>query len=152
MSKHRHVVLTDEQRDHLNGLMRRGVVKARTVTRARILLLADRSQGHKNTDAEIAASLLCSASSVFDVRHRYLDKGMDAALYESFRPGAKPKITGEVEAQLVALACSDPPEGRSRWTLRLLADQLVELGLVESISHVAVGERLKKRTQTLAGR
>jgi hypothetical protein len=70
-------------------------------------------------------------------------------LYEKPRPGAKPKIDGEVEAHLVALACSAPPEGYDRWTLRLLADRLVSLEIIDSISHVAVGEVLKKMNLSL---
>jgi len=76
---------------------------------------------------------------------------LDAALYEKPRPGASPKITGDIEAKLVTLACSDPPLGRSRWTLRLLADTMVELGYIDSISNVAVYQRLKK-TNSSPGR
>jgi hypothetical protein len=77
------------------------------------------------------------------VRRRFLSGGLQAALYDKGRPGAPPKFTGEVEARLTMLACSEPPEGAARWTLRLLADKMVELGYVESISHVTVGELLK---------
>jgi Homeodomain-like domain len=75
---------------------------------------------------------------------------MEAALYDKPRPGRVPKITGDIEAKLTVLACSDPPEGHSRWTLQLLADKLVELNLVESISAVAIHKRLKKLSETLA--
>ena len=71
-------------------------------------------------------------------------RGLESALYDKPRPGQKPKITGDIEAQLVVLVCSDAPEGHDRWTLRLLAERLVALTELESISHVAVGERLKK--------
>jgi hypothetical protein len=81
---------------------------------------------------------------VSNVKRRYFVDGLPDALYDKPRPGAKPKVDGEVEAHLIALACSDPPEGYTRWTLRLLADQLVALEVVESISHVTVGEVLKK--------
>jgi len=77
--------------------------------------------------------------------------GVPAALYDKGWPGAPPRFTGEVQAQLTMLACSDPPEGAARWTLRLLADKMVELGYVDSISHVTVGEILKKRAQALTG-
>ena len=156
MSKHRNIVLSSEQHQQLDNLIRSGDAKARTLTRARILLLSDRGEngtGRNYTGEEIATALLCSRGTVQQVKHRFLDEGLEAALHEKPRPGAslRPKITGEVEAKLIALACSPPPEGRKAWTLQMLADQLVELKLVESISDVAVMNRLKKRSKTLAG-
>ena len=144
MSKHRTLFLTDEQQEHLDHLISRGSAPARTQTRARILLLSDRSQGHKRPDKEHAEPLRVSPATVVRTRKAFLDEGMDAALYDKPRPGALPKITGDVEAQLVTLACSDAPQGRARWTLRLLADKMVELGYLQSISNVAIGQRLKK--------
>jgi transposase len=149
MSKHRHVVLADAERQQLESLIRSGSEKARTLTRARVLLLSDRSEaggGHKRTADEVAAALLCSRGTVQNVRQRYLDEGLASALAEKPRPGAslRPKITGEVEAKLIELACSKAPDGRKSWTLQLLADKLVELNLVESISDVAVMNRLKQ--------
>jgi hypothetical protein len=88
---------------------------------------------------------------VGQVCRRFAQEGLEAALSEKPRPGQAPKITGEVEARLVALVCSEPPTDRTRWTLKLLAEKLVELELVDSISEVAVYKRLKKRTQTLEG-
>lgn len=128
----------DEQRQQLNNLFRSGSGKARKLTRARILLLADKSASAGNerrTDQQIADILLCSKGTVQNVRHRFLDDGLEAALNEKPRPGAsvRPKITGEVEAHLIAAACSAPPDGHARWTLTLLADRMVELGLVESL-------------------
>jgi transposase len=87
---------------------------------------------------------LCSTSTVRNIRRRFVAGGLPAALNDKGWPGATPKFTGEVEAQLTMLACSDPPEGAARWTLRLLADQMIELGYVEYISHVTVRELLKK--------
>lgn len=144
MGKHTHVELTTEQRTELEQLIRSGSLSARTNTRARILLLSDRSQGQKRTDQEVADAVLCSKGTVRNVRQRFLEGGLPAALYDKERPGARPKVTGEVEAKLTMLACSDPPEGAARWTLRLLADKMVELGYVDSISHVTVWEVLKK--------
>jgi hypothetical protein len=144
MSKHTHIELTSEQRTELEQRIRTGSAPARTHTRARILLLSDRSQGQKRTDQEVADAVLCSKSTVIHVRRRFLAGGLQAALYDKGWPGAPPKFTGEVEAKLTMLACSDPPEGAARWTLRLLADKMVELGYVDSISHVTVGELLKK--------
>ena len=144
MSKALTVSLTTEQREQLHRLIHAGHAPARTQTRARILLLADRSQGARRTDAQVAGAALCSPSTVGNTRRRFVRNGLSAALEEKPRPGKAPKITGDIEAHLVTLACSDPPEGEARWTLRLLAGRLVELGLLDSLSHVAVGERLKK--------
>ena len=145
MSKHLSIALTDDQRTTLNTLIRSGSAPARTHTRARILLLLDRNQAAPWTDEAIAQALRCHRNTVGTVRRRFVAAGLPAALYHKLLPPRAPrKITGEVEAQLIALACSAPPEGQQRWTLRLLADRLVTLGLVDSISHVAVGARLKK--------
>jgi hypothetical protein len=83
------------------------------------------------------------------MKKRYFTGGVNGALFEKPRPGAKPKIDGEVEAHLIALTCSDPPEGYERWTLRLLADRLVTMEVIDSISHVAVGDALKKMNLSL---
>jgi hypothetical protein len=144
MSEHVVVRLTAEERSQLEALTRTGSAPARVQTRARILLLADRSQGQARPVREVSAALLCSPTTVVTVRRQFAQGGLGAALYEEARPGAMPKITGDVEAQTTLLAYSDPPEGQARWTVRLLAERVVELGYVESISHVAVWERLKK--------
>ena len=151
MGKHTNVDLSQEQRTELEQLLRSGTVPARTNTRARILLLSDRSQGQKRTDLEVAAAVCCSHKTVGNVRRRFLEGGMTMALYDRPRPGAKPKFTGETEAQLTLLACSDPPEGAARWTLRLLANRMIELGYVDYISHVTVREMLKKTNSSLGG-
>ena len=144
MSQHLHVYLSDQQRQHLESLIRKGNTPARTQTRARILLLSDRSQGRRRTRQAVAqASLTCSVT-VGRGGRAFVLQGVEAALYDKPRPGAAPKITGDIEAQLVTLACSDPPAGRGRWTLRLLAGKMVELGYLDSISNQAVGQRLKK--------
>ena len=135
-----------EQRQELEKLINSGHAPARSQSRARILLLLDRSQGQRRRDKEVAEAVMCSQSRVVDIRQRFVEEGLESALYDKPRPGQKPKITGDIEAQLVMLACSQAPEGHSRWTLRLLADRLVELSELESISHVAIGERLKKTT------
>lgn len=144
MTKHTRVELTDEQRAELEGLLHKGHLSARTNTRARILLLSDRNQGQKRTDKEVAEAVMCSQRTVANVRRRFLAGGLQSALHDKERPGRVGKLTGEVEAKLTMLACSQPPEGAARWTLRLLADKMVELGYVDSISHVSVHERLKK--------
>ncbi len=150
MSKPVTVSLTDDQRTSLRGLTGSGSSPARVQTRARILLLADRSQGHRRTDADIAAALLVSKPTIGKTRRRFAlaeaqgKDGLEAALSERPRPGQTPKVTGDIEAHLVTLCCSDPPEGAARWTLRLLADRIVAAGHLESLSHVTVGARLKK--------
>ena len=138
-----HVHLSKENRQELETLIHSGESSARTQTRVRILLLTDENQKKKRGTQEIASALLCSMPTVTNIRKKFSEGGVENALYDKPRPGAVPKITGEIEAQLTLLACSAPPEGRARWTLQLLADKLVELKLVDSISDVAVMHRLK---------
>jgi transposase len=144
-----HIHLSKEDRQELESLIRSGESSARTQTRARILLLTDESQKKKKGTEEIASVLMCSLPTITNIRKKFVEGGLEKALYDKPRPGAIPKITGEIEAQLTMLACSAPPEGRSRWTLQLLADKLVELKLVDSISDVAVMKRLKKMNLSL---
>jgi len=151
MSTRSAVQLSEKERSHLKGLLRRGAAPARVQTRARVLLFTDRSLGQHRTHEQVAEAVLTSVSTAKRTRWRFLREGLEAALAEKPRPGRPPKITGEIEAQLTVLACSQPPEGHAHWTLRLLAGRLVELGYLESISHVAVGNRLKK-TRSSPGR
>jgi len=144
MGKHLTIKLTETQRAELEQLIHAGNAPARKQTRVRILLLSDRSRGQKRTDQEVADAVLCSTSTVRNIRRRFVAGGLPAALDDKGWPGAAPKFTGEIEAQLTALACSDPPEGAARWSLRLLADRMIELGYVNYISHVTVRELLKK--------
>jgi transposase len=144
MSKHVQVHLTDKQRADLESLIRSGSALARVQSKARILLLCDRSQAEQRSDGDIAQALLISKGTIVKTRRRFVEEGLEAALQDRPRPGRPPKITGDIEAYLTVLACSEAPDGRRRWTLRLLADQMVALGLVDSISHVALHKRLKK--------
>src|SRR5208337_758436 len=144
-----YIHLSKDDRQELETLIRSGESSARTQTRARILLLTDENQKQKKRAEEIASVLMCSLPTITNIRRKFVEGGLAIALYDQARPGAIPKITGEVEAQLTMLACSAPPEGRSRWTLQLLADKLVELKLVDSISDVAVMHRLKKMNLSL---
>ncbi len=143
-SKHIRICLTDTERTQLETLITRGNAPARTQTRARILLLSDRNVGAPKTEAAIASALLCNKNTVGNIRRRCAEAGVDAALVDKPRPGAVPKLDGAAEAKITLLACSTPPLGKARWTLRLLASQAIELGYVDSISHVTIGERLKK--------
>lgn len=145
MTKHTLLTLLPEQRQQLESVVRTGQCAARQQTRARILLLLDRSQGQKRTDDAVAEILGCHSNTVGAIRRRFLKEGLEAVLTDKpMGPTAPRKMTGELEARLTLLACSEPPEGRSQWTLRLLADTVVELGYSESLSHVTVGETLKK--------
>jgi len=145
----KHIYLKDKERVELEQLIRSGTNSARVIGRARTLLLLDRSQGENRAIQEVAKAAMASRRTVLNIKRRYFEGGTKGALYDKPRPGAKRKIDGEVEARLIALACSDPPQGRERWTLRLLADELVALEVVESISHVTVREVLKKTNSSL---
>jgi transposase len=134
------VRLKEDEREELSQYLRRGKSSARSLTRARILLLADEGR----PDEDIAEALKVSKSTANRIRKRYCEVGLEFALHEKSRSGAPSKIDGRLEAQLTLLACSEPPDGRSKWTLRLLADKLIELEAVDSISHMSVQRLLKK--------
>jgi transposase len=141
--KKKYVVdLSREERERLEGLTSKGRSAARKIRRGRILLLAD--EGLK--DKEIAEALNAAVSTVERVRKRFVEEGLEAALSERPRIGGalQRKLDGKGEAYLVALACSEAPEGRNRWTMQLLADRLIEVGLVEEISDETVRRALKK--------
>ena len=134
------VELSEEQRGDLQSLVRKGKSSARRITRARILLLA----AENRSDDEVAAALHTSRSTVERIRRRFVEQGLEAALSERPRPGAVPKLDERGQATLIALACSDPPQGRASWTMQLLADALVVRRVVPSISDEAVRRTLKK--------
>jgi transposase len=140
MNKQFHVQLSDEERRELKRLVESGRKLARKITRARILLLAD--AGKK--DREIAEALLVCVQTVHKVRKRFFNEKSINSLEEKPRSGKPSKLDGLTVAHITALACSDPPEGRKRWTLRLLADRAVELELVDTISHEGLRKLLKK--------
>jgi hypothetical protein len=146
MTKYR-VALTTEERAGLERLVAVGKAAARKLTHARILLLADTCD-QERADAEIAAVIGVGLATISRVRQRFVTQGFAAALDHRPQPPRpdKVKIRGDVEQQLIHLACSDPPQGRCRWTLCLLADQLVALGLVASVSPETVRQALKKTT------
>jgi transposase len=138
------VRLTDSERQLLEGLLAGKRVAAIKVLRARMLLKAD-ADGPGWSDPEIADAFHVGSSTVHRLRQRLVEEGLEAAL--SRRPSCQQrvkKIDGAKEAHLIALACSSPPEGRARWTLQLLADKVVELQLVDSISAETVRTTLKK--------
>jgi len=134
------VRLETDEREQLLTMTRKGRIGARKMKRAQILLKAD--EGWK--DADIIQALNASRSTVERARKRFVEGGLDKALNEDPRPGQRIKLEGSAEAYLIALACSDAPGGRDHWPLRLLADKLVELGVVESISYETVRQTMKK--------
>lgn len=148
MKKKYPVILTDAQREQLKSLIAAGTAPARKLTHARILLKADQSpQGPGWVDQKIAEALESSQPTVARVRKHYFEEGLQAALNR--RPPNRVyqrKLDGEQEARLIALACSAPPQGQARWSLRLLADKLVELEIVEGVSYQTVRRMLKKTT------
>jgi transposase len=143
------VELTQDERQHLYKLISAGSASARMLNRARILLKADQGkhadEGEPLLDREIAPMLETSTATVQRVRERFCSQGLDAALERSAPDRLYERsFDGRAEARLIALACSEAPEGRTRWSMRLLADKAVEMGIVESVSHETVRKTLKK--------
>ena len=141
------VTLDAEERQHLLDLIAAGQAAARKLAHARILLKADAADGGPAwPDHQIADALELSTDTVERVRQRFVEQGLDAALERKprDRPAREIKLDGHAEARLIALACSAPPEGRAVWTMQLLADKLVELEVVDSISDETVRLALKK--------
>jgi transposase len=132
--------LTPSDRETLEEMTRKGTLKARQFKRAMILLKADEGL----SDPQIMAALNVSRPCVERIRKRFVSDGIERALNEDPRPGQKRKLDGRAEATLIATACSQAPEGHERWTLRLLAGKLVQLGVVDTISHETVRRTLKK--------
>jgi transposase len=140
------VTLEPDERGELEKLISRGKGAARRLAHARILLHADQGEGRPGRiDAEIAEAVGVSVATIERVRQRFVEEGLETAL--SPRPPCRlylRKLDGEAEARLIALACSPPPEGRARWTLRMLADRMVVLGHIEAVSHETVRMTLKE--------
>jgi transposase len=124
----------------LKSIISKGEEKARKITRCRILLLCNENKNK----ATIASMLSINPNTISNTCRRYIDEGLDSAINEKPRPGAPTLFDGKLRAKITALACSTPPEGYSKWSLRLLSDKAVELDLVDSISHTDVGRILKK--------
>jgi len=141
------VTLSDEEREHLLTLIRVGKRSASQLLKARILLKADTSPcGGGCSDCEIALALETSTDTVARTRRRLVEEGFDAVLTRKHSPNsARPRIfDGAAEAKLIALACSEPPKGRARWTLQLLEEKVVELNIVPAASDNTIGRVLKK--------
>jgi hypothetical protein len=140
------VTLTDEEREELTQLVSKGKTNARKITRARILLLADENQEQPGwIDARIAEALGISSRTVERIRQTCVEAGIEAALNHKRPKRTRSKVLdGEAEARLVQLACSEPPDGHEGWTMQMLADKLIELEIVETISDETVRTTLKK--------
>lgn len=132
--------LSDEEQHELLEITRKGKIKARKMKRAMILLKADEGL----SDPQIMTAISVSRPTVERIRKRFVEGGLERALNEDARPGQKRKLDGRGEAQLIAVACSQAPDGHDHWTLRLLADKLVQLEVVENISYETVRRTLKK--------
>lgn len=145
MEKLYRIELTSEQRKSLRKIVRIGRNKAKVITHAHILLKSDEGK----TDKEIAELLYIGEETVRRVRQRYCHDGLELALHGKPYPKGESSLTDEQEAYLIALACSDPPEGRSRWTLELLTERMMSDQVVESISREKVRLTLKKTNSSL---
>lgn len=152
MNKKYIVRLTKEERESLRALVRKGTAAAYRIRHANILCKAD-ADGPAWADERVAEAFACHPRTVENVRRRFVREGLDAALERRKRehPPRERILDGRKEARLIALACSKPPKGRARWTLDLLADRLVELNVVESISYQTVRRTLKKTSCGLTG-
>jgi transposase len=158
MRKVYRVELSQEDREQLKDLVRRGKLEkgkrpsALKLTRARLLLKADQAEGGPAyTDAAIAEALDVSPKTVFNIRQKWVELGLEQTLER--RPqkthSRQPKLDGKAEAKLIACSCGPAPEGRSKWTLQLLSDKVVELGLADSICRETVRQTLKKTSSSL---
>jgi hypothetical protein len=151
MEKRYRVTLTILERHDLQKLVSTGKGAARKLMRARVLLLADQAAGGPGkADPEIAEAVRCGRATVERVRKQFVEEGLEAVLQP--KPSTRVyerKIDGRTEAHLIAVACGAPPKGRARWTLRLLGDQMVILGHVDSLSHETVRRTLKKTSLSL---
>jgi transposase len=147
------VALGEEERQFLEQFTTTGKHAAYQINHARILLKADHNQANgSGCDTEIQAALDVSLRTIERVRQRFVEEGVQSALQQRPGAGRKQQMNGEQEAHLIALRCSQPPQGRSRWTLQLLADQMVSLDYVETISHETVRKTLKKMNYSLGNK
>ncbi len=137
--------LTEEERVELTDLVSKGKASAHKIKHANVILKID-ADGPKWSDQQAADAFACSPRTVFSIRQRLVEEGLDAALgrKKRERPPIEPLLDGEKEARLVQIACSQPPEGQARWTLKLLAEEMIALEVVESISPQTVMRTLKK--------
>lgn len=144
------VELTSEERKQLKELVKKGKVAGYKIRHAQMLLKADQGkQGPGWQDKQIAEAFGAHLTTVERLRKRFVEQGLEVALERNKRQNYTRKLDGDAEARLIAVACSKAPEGRNEWSLRLLADRLVELSVVDSISHMTVSRTLKKTNSSL---
>jgi hypothetical protein len=143
-TKRYRVELSDDERSDLEAMLRRGRASARRLMRARVLL----SAAENRFDRETAAAVRCGERTVQRIRQRFVEGGLEYALSERPRPGAELLLDGRAEAHLLALSCSTPPAGRAKWSMRLLADRLVQAKVVDAVSDETVRRTLKKGTSS----
>ena len=150
MNKKYIVRLKDQERKELENIARKGKTQAYRIKHANILLAVD-ADGPNLSDEDSAQIFVCHQNTVRNVRQRFVEQGIEVALERKKRdkPPREFKIDGEKEAQLIAIACSEPPAGRAKWTLKMLADKLVELDIVDTISDQTVRRTLKKTNLSL---
>lgn len=150
MQKRYIVDLTSKERKYLQQLVKKGKVAGYKIRHAQMLLKADQGPyGPAWPDQRIAEAFGSDVATVERLRKRFVEEGLEPALERKKRQNYTCKLDGDAEAHLIAIACSQPPKGRSRWTLRLLADRLVELSVVDSVSHMTVSRTLKKTNLSL---
>lgn len=145
------IELSDSDRKVLQDIIKKGTSPAKAILRANILLASDQNSKQYMTVAKIAETYHTTPTTVQNVRTSYANNGLATTLSRKKRvtPPVAPKVTGDVEAHIIALACGNPPEGYEKWTLRLLADKCVELNYAESLSHMTVARILKKTNISL---
>ena len=153
MNKAYRVDLTDEERKQLEDLVRKGKGPSYRIRHAYILLNSN-VKGPNKDDQEISEHLHCHLQTVYNIRKQFVEEGFEAALERKQReiPPTPNILDGEKEAKLITIACSKPPDGRGRWTLRLLSEKLIELEIVDTISPNTVGRALKKRVKTASSK
>ena len=153
MGKKYYVTLRDDERNYLNELIQKGKTQGYRIKHAQILLKLDEIPENKSWTIErIGEAYHAGHSSISDVAKRFVLEGLESALKRKEQENRRRKVDGEVEAHIVAIACSEAPEGRERWTLQLIADEVVRLGVIESLSHTAVANTLKKTNLSLGRR
>lgn len=145
------VYLTEKERNNLLNVVKKGENSAKKITRANILLYLNENAGKVMEQTQIAQVCRVSTSTIYNVSKQFVKEGLESTLSRKVRetPPVTPIATGEIEARIIALSCSKPPKGYSRWTLRLLEAKTIELGIVESISDNTIGRLLKKRRLSL---
>lgn len=145
------IALSDEEREKLHKIIKKGKAPARLILRANVLLSSDINATVPLTARETAVLFKTSKTTVQNIRTSYVKNGLDGVLYRKKRstPPVEPKVDGDVTAHIIALACSEPPEGYERWTVRLLAGKCVELGYIDSISPMTIHRTLKKTNISL---